>query len=491
VNQHYGLIAAAKYFRPYAPQMPEVDRRAFLQLASGVSLAFAGLHTRWLGVSRASLLDVGGPIGPHGPLIPDPAGLIDLPAGFTYHVFSQRGEEMNDGLLVPGQHDGMAAFPGPGGTTVLIRNHEISAAHRTVGPFGAHNERLDRVDQQKIYDLGRTPFGTKLPSRGGCTRIVYDTRRRELLSHRLILAGTDHNCAGGPTPRGTWISCEETTVGPEHGLPWQQPHGYCFEVSADLDTGLVKPQPIKSMGRFRHEAVAVNPQTGIVYLSEDLGDGLMYRYLPNDPAKLLEGGRLQAMAMTGRLSADTRDWEGVPPWSPGDVRAVHWIDVEDVDSADDSLRYQGFEKGAARFARAEGMWHGNNEIFFACTTGGRAKAGQLWRYRPSPPEIEGTSLEHERPATLELFLQPDDPSVLENADNITQSPGGDLVVCEDGGGEQFLLGVTSKGTVYPIARNAMSNTEFAGCCYSPDGSTLFVNLQRPGLTLAITHQPNG
>jgi hypothetical protein len=307
----------------------------------------------------------------------------------------------------------------------------------------------------------------------------------------LILAGTDYNCAGGPTPRGTWISCEETTVGPEHGLPWQQPHGYCFEVAADLDTGLVKPQPIKSMGRFRHEAVAVNPQTGIVYLSEDLGDGLMYRYVPNDPVKLLEGGRLQAMAMSGRLSADTRDWEGVPPWSPGDVRAVHWIDVEDVDSADDSLRYQGFEKGAARFARAEGMWHGNDEVFFACTTGGRAKAGQLWRYRPSPSEIEGTSLEHEQPATLELFLQPDDPSVLENADNITQSPGGDLVVCEDGGGEQFLLGVTPKGTVYPIARNAVSNTEFAGCCYSPDGSTLFVNLQRPGLTLAITHQPNG
>ena len=158
----------------------------------------------------------------------------------------------------------------------------------------------------------------------------------------------------------------------------------------------------------------------------------------------------------------------------------------DVDSPDDSLRYQGFDRGAARFARAEGMWHGDGEIFFACTTGGRAKAGQLWRYRPAASSVEGTPGEIDAPGTLELFLQPDDASVLQNADNICQSPGGDLIVCEDGPDGDFLLGVTPTGRVYPIARNTTSNSEFAGCCFSPDGSTLFVNVQRPGLTLAIT-----
>jgi len=240
------------------------------------------------------------------------------------------------------------------------------------------------------------------------------------------------------------------------------------------------------MGRFRHEAVAVSPESGIVYLTEDLNDGVLYRYLPDDPTHLREGGRLQALAVTDRLSADLRDWEGIPPMQQGDVRTVHWVDLEDVDSPDDSLRYQAFDRGAARFARAEGMWHGDGEVFFACTTGGRAKAGQLWRYHPARPGVEGTRHERTEPGTLELFLQPDDPSVLENADNITQSPSGDLVVCEDGSGEQFLLGVTPRGTIYPIARNALNNSEFAGCCFSPDGSTLFVNYQNPGLTIAIT-----
>jgi len=465
--------------------MSVLNRRSFLQLASGVSLAFGGLHRRWINSASASLLHADDIWQPLGPLLPDPLGVIDLPQGWTYQIISRAGEEMDDGLLVPGKHDGMAAFPGPGDTTVLLRNHEISPAHKTVGPFGPDYKRLDLVDRSRIYDLGRTPLGTDMPSRGGCTRLVYDTNRGELLSHRLILAGTDYNCAGGPTPRGTWITCEETTVGPEHGLPWRQPHGYCFEVPVDVTQELVPPQPIKTMGRFRHEAVAVNPQTGIVYLSEDVVDGVLYRYLPENPSKLLEGGRLQALVLTDRRSADLRDWDGEPVMRQGDVRSVEWVDLEDVDSTEDSLRYQAFERGAARFARTEGMWHGHQEFFFACTTGGRAKAGQLWRYRPAPASIEGTSNESLKPPTLELFLQPDNPNVLENADNITQSPAGDLIVCEDGPGEEFLLGVTPQGRTYAIARNAMNTSEFAGCCFSPDGRTLFVNLQNPGLTLAI------
>ncbi len=468
----------------YPKPMQTLDRRLFLQLAAGVSMAFCGLHKHWGSRSSAALLTPRP--GSLGPLLPSSCGILDLPSGFACRALSSVGDTMTDGLLVPGHHDGMAAFSGPGGTTVLIRNHEITHGHTTTGAFGDDNAGLALIDRSKVYDLGRTPLGTEWPCRGGCTRLVYDTTRGKLISHRLILAGTEYNCAGGPTPRGTWITCEETTVGPEHGLPWRQPHGYCFEVSANVSEGLVTPVPIKAMGRFRHEAVAVNPQTGIVYLTEDLGDGLLYRYLPEDPLRLIDGGRLQALVLAELPSADTRDWEGTPPLRQGQVRPVSWIDIEDVDSPDDSLRYQGFDRGAARFARAEGMWHGDGEVFFACTTGGRAKAGQLWRYRPAASGVEGTPGEIDAPGTLELFLQPDDTSVLQNADNICQSPGGDLIVCEDGPDGDFLLGVTPTGRIYPIARNTTSNSEFAGCCFSPDGSTLFVNVQRPGLTLAIT-----
>ncbi|MCH2142835.1 MAG: PhoX family protein [Phycisphaerales bacterium] len=462
--------------------MQSVDRRTFLRLTAGVSLAFAGLHRFWSRSAHASLLTTTEALGP---LQPEPGGLLELPPGFSCHTFSSTGATMSDGLIVPGQHDGMAAFPGPRGTTVLIRNHEITHGHKTVGPFGPNHDLIGLVDQSKIYDPGRTPLGTPFPCRGGCTRLVYDTANNELLTDRLILAGTDYNCAGGPTPRGTWITCEETTAGPEHGPPWTKPHGYCFEVPAHLNSGLVTPEPIKPMGRFRHEAVGVNPDTGIVYMTEDIEDGLLYRYLPEHPDRLNEGGRLQALALAGLPSADTRDWEGVPPIHVGQQHAVEWLDIEEADSADDSLRYQGFEKGAARFARAEGMWHGKGEVFFACTTGGRAKAGQLWRYVPAPPGIEGTTAERDTPGRLELFLQPDDASVLENADNITQSPGGDLIVCEDGPKHDYLLGITPQGQVYPIARHMAGTAEFAGCCFSPDGRTLFVNLQRPGVTIAI------
>ena len=242
------------------------------------------------------------------------------------------------------------------------------------------------------------------------------------------------------------------------------------------------------MGRFRHEAVATDPRTGIVYLTEDRSDGAFYRWLPVHPDRLLEGGRLQALALDGCASADTRDWDSHMPLTRGVPSPVHWIDLESVDGDDDALRYQAFKKGAARFARAEGCWMGDKEIWFACTTGGRTKHGQLLRYRPSPFEATGGEVAH--PGTVELFLQPDDPNVIENADNITVAPWGDLIVCEDGDAPEHLLGVTPQGSVYRIARNSGSKTEFAGACFSPDGSTLFVNLQSPGVTAAI-HLPEG
>ena len=420
----------------------------------------------------------------YGPLKPDPAGVLDLPQGFSYRLLSHAGAIMDDGLAVPGKHDGMAAYLGPAGSTILMRNHEIAALHtKAHSPFGERYERLPNADMARLYDPGRSVLGNAMPCRGGVTRVVFDTRRQRIIEQHLALGGTEYNCAGGMTPRRTWISCEEMVRGPEHGPPWTKRHGYCFEVPVDGE-GQCIPMPIVPMGRFRHEAVAVDPTTGIVYLTEDREDSCLYRYLPNDSNRLLEGGVLQALCMDGCGSADTRDWDSTMPLRRGVPAAVHWIDVEDVDSSDDSLRYQAFKNGAARFARAEGCWMGRDEVWFACTTGGRTRHGQLMRYLPS--RFEGTPGEKAHPGRLELFLQPDDPSIIENADNITMAPWGDLIVCEDGKAPEYLLGMTPGGGVYRLARNAGSSAEFAGACFSPDGSTLFVNLQTPGTTVAIT-----
>jgi hypothetical protein len=239
------------------------------------------------------------------------------------------------------------------------------------------------------------------------------------------------------------------------------------------------------MGRFNHEAVAVDPRSGIVYQTEDRNEGLIYRYIPAVKGKLAEGGKLQALRAKGRPSLDTRNWDArARTFEPGESVDVDWVDLEDIDSPTDELRMFGYyAKGAARFARGEGMWYGNDAVYFACTNGGTRKQGQIFRYIPSP--AEGTPGEAASPGRLELFIEPNDSDLMQNADNLTVAPWGDVVLAEDGPDDNFLRGVTPDGRLYTLARNAMNDSELAGVCFSPDGQTLFVNIQRPGLTLAI------
>lgn len=184
---------------------------------------------------------------------------------------------------------------------------------------------------------------------------------------------------------------------------------------------------------------------------------------------------------------DTRNFDG-RRIRPGESMEVEWIDVDEVESPDDDLRFRGHDAGAARFARGEGIFYGDRggrpEIFMACTNGGQARKGQIWRYRPSP--VEGTSGERDRPGTLELFVEPNDGTLIENADNLCVAPWGDLVVCEDGTGDDYLLGITPEGDIYKLAHNLNGSGEFAGACFSPDGSTFFVNMQTDAWTVAIT-----
>ena len=456
----------------YASQST-LSRRSFFGAAAGISLGLTGLKRSY---GLDGLLPA--PVLGFGPLVDDPERLLALPEGFNYTILSRAGERMDDGFYVPARHDGMATFPGPDGYTLLVRNHELNwGAPRRLGVFGRDNELLERLDTRAVYDMG----ARGRPALGGTTTLLFDTREQRLVGHRLSLAGTLVNCAGGPTPWGSWISCEETPL--KAGGGRLEDHGYNFEVPATWDAGVVTPVPLRAMGRFEHEAVAVHPASGIVYQTEDKGDGLIYRFIPTRPGQLASGGRLQALRMLDQPSMDMRNWRGqiVRPGSP---LGVGWIDMSDVESPDGDLRLRGFQAGAARFARGEGMWWTNNAVYFACTDGGVARKGQIWRYVPSP--YEGTSRESEEPGTVELFIEPNQGTLVENADNLTAAPWGDLIVCEDGTGDDYLFGVTPAGEIYKLGHNQAGIGEFAGSCFSPDGSTLFVNMQVQGLTVAIT-----
>lgn len=453
----------------------KVSRRGFMKSAAAVSLGFTGLHQMMQSQGYARGMR-GTSVG-YGPLVTDPQGVFDLPAGFSYKIISVQGDTMSDGFLFPGLQDGMAAFAGENGRTILICNHELSQSDAAKGPFGAANQFLNNLSADKIYDRGS---GTA-PAQGGCTTIIYNTQTQEVESTRLSLAGTMRNCAGGPTPWGSWVTCEENVQRATGNF--EKDHGYCFEVPAEMTGGVVTPVPLTGMGRFNHEAIAVDPKSGVVYLTEDRSDGLVYRFIPNVPGNLAAGGTLQALAVKGQPSLDTRNW-GTNDIAVGTVMEVEWINLTNIDSPNDDLRTRGFNSGAARFARGEGMWFGNNAIFFACTNGGVAEQGQVWRYQPSP--VEGQAGEAAQPAKLQLFVQPDDAGLINNADNLTVSPWGDLIVCEDGTGSDRLLGITPEGEIYEFALNQLNTSELAGACFSPDGTTLFCNIQSVGYTLAIT-----
>ncbi|HYP13912.1 MAG TPA: alkaline phosphatase PhoX [Bryobacteraceae bacterium] len=448
-----------------------MTRRSFTRYVAATATGFAALRQFASAAPKTRQSFQG-----YGELVQDPNRLIDLPPGFSYKAFSPAGEKMADGFLVPGKHDGMGAFTGPRGTTILVRNHELTTDSAD-GAFGTDRSLLTKLPKHKIYDAGKGEH----PALGGTTTVLYDTKKQQLQTQFLSLAGTVRNCAGGVTPWKTWITCEESTIAAQSFF--ERDHGYNFEVPASSRPQVTTPVPLKAMGRFVHEAVAVDARSGIVYQTEDQGNGLIYRFLPSRRGKLAEGGKLQALALRDRKSADTRNWE-VAAIKPGEKLPVSWVDIRDVESPKDDLRLQGFSNGAARFARGEGMWAAPGAIYFACTNGGAAKAGQIFRYTPSLNE--GRPDEDRNPGVLELFIEPNDTRLLENADNLTIAPWGDVIICEDGPARQFVHGLTPEGKLYRLAHNARSVSEFTGAVFSPDGSTLFVNIQSPGLTLAIT-----
>lgn len=450
-----------------------LTRRAFATHLT--ASAFAGLSLAACGANAARHF------AGYGRLLPDPKGLLDLPEGFSYRILSAFGDPMSDGFTVPGRADGMDCFALGGGRLALVRNHELSPGSVEDYSRPLAGRTVARAETLRGYD--RTVDGELLP--GGTTTLILDQRSGKVESQFWSLRGTIRNCAGGRTPWGSWLSCEEdeTSAGEGVGLD----HGWVFEVPAGAQAP-VDAVPLKGLGRFNHEAAVVDPRTGIVYLTEDREDGLFYRLLPETKGRLRDGGRLQALGLrTGASGGDTRNWDSVGI-DHGASESVRWIDLEGIDNPHSDLRMRGRLAGAAIFARGEGVHFGKDELYFACTSGGRARSGQIFRYRPSP--AEGQSGERDAPGTLQNFFESTGKAELDYCDNLTVAPNGHVILCEDqssdnGPEDNHIRGITPEGGIYRFAR-LREQTELAGVCFSPDGRTMFVNVFNPTRTLAIT-----
>lgn len=513
-----------------------LSRRELLQRSAATGAAFAVVGS--LGELYSPSLAWATPAGGFGPLVADPAGMLDLPAGFSYSIVARsqawnswtaptsttpggvHPEDYNkpvapgptgatpytDSLARYGalyyrgnNSDGTGSFAGPNGGTILVQNSELNGATTTAGG----------VPQSGVptYDPGH---------RGGTSTMVIDSNG-VLTTLVASIAGTYGNCAGGTTPWGTWLTCEETE---SYNASSSLAHGYVFEVApqdALLPAGTpvanltTKPIPYTAMGRFAHEAVAVDPLTKNAYLTEDAGasvlatsstgysnNGLFYKFVPTNTSggygSYAAGGTLYAMKAGTLINLAQAKSANV-----GQSYSVTWVPVPNANPTAPTLtlaKVAGFNSTQVRnqftaeqvtqAKKLEGVWFGNGKVYINCSYaksvadtngGGSAHEGQVWIYDPAAETI--TLAWHNNPG-----------GIFDGPDNIVVSPYGGAFLCEDGDGDNYIVGLDGANQGFAFAKNRIwapgEYAEFTGACFSPDGKFLFVNTQVPGITYAIT-----